>query len=221
MNLFKRFFGSRSQPTPQPPPTSTDETKQIPDDGKVSGKCVAGTDFQVVENRVFWGSGHNAVFNDQYTPIEVDWLLGGALFPVGTTLTGAECNTLLNGNLPAALQIVLFSNKKFNRHQTSEESHKDALCLIVSKLYLSFAVRNNVPFLEAERAFTDAMGLSKQAVAQTEGLSTGAQQATTRGGGGIRELTLDLGNGVSMKLVRIPAGKFLMGSPETEKIAQG
>ena len=30
-------------------------------------------------------------------------------------------------------------------------------------------------------------------------------------------LTLDLGNGASMKLVRIPAGKFLMGSPETEK----
>ncbi|MCY2953677.1 MAG: formylglycine-generating enzyme family protein [Planctomycetota bacterium] len=32
-----------------------------------------------------------------------------------------------------------------------------------------------------------------------------------------KELTLDLGNGVSMKWVQIPAGKFLMGSPETEK----
>ena len=32
-----------------------------------------------------------------------------------------------------------------------------------------------------------------------------------------RELTLDLGNKVTMKLVLIPAGKFLMGSPETEK----
>jgi formylglycine-generating enzyme len=32
-----------------------------------------------------------------------------------------------------------------------------------------------------------------------------------------KELILDLGNGVSMKLVRIPAEKFLMGSPETEK----
>jgi len=32
-----------------------------------------------------------------------------------------------------------------------------------------------------------------------------------------RELTLDLGKGISMKLVLIPAGKFLMGSPDSEK----
>jgi formylglycine-generating enzyme len=32
-----------------------------------------------------------------------------------------------------------------------------------------------------------------------------------------KELTLDLGNKVTMKLVLIPAGKFTMGSPDTEK----
>ncbi|MCY2930599.1 MAG: hypothetical protein NTV86_14090 [Planctomycetota bacterium] len=32
-----------------------------------------------------------------------------------------------------------------------------------------------------------------------------------------KELTLDLGKNVAMKLVLVPAGKFLMGSPETEK----
>jgi formylglycine-generating enzyme len=32
-----------------------------------------------------------------------------------------------------------------------------------------------------------------------------------------KELTLDLGDKVTLKLVLIPAGKFLMGSPETEK----
>jgi formylglycine-generating enzyme required for sulfatase activity len=32
-----------------------------------------------------------------------------------------------------------------------------------------------------------------------------------------RRLDLDLGNGMSMKLVLIPAGKFLIGSPDTEK----
>jgi formylglycine-generating enzyme required for sulfatase activity len=30
-------------------------------------------------------------------------------------------------------------------------------------------------------------------------------------------MTLDLGNGVTMKLILIPAGKFIMGSPESEK----
>lgn len=49
-----------------------------------------------------------------------------------------------------------------------------------------------------------------EAMAQT-------QPADTRSLTGPKELTLDLGNGVSMKLVEIPAGKFLMGSPETEK----
>jgi formylglycine-generating enzyme required for sulfatase activity len=32
-----------------------------------------------------------------------------------------------------------------------------------------------------------------------------------------KELTLDLGNKVTMKLVLIPAGKFTMGSPKDEK----
>ena len=32
-----------------------------------------------------------------------------------------------------------------------------------------------------------------------------------------RELTLDLGNKITLKVVRIPAGRFVMGSPETEK----
>ena len=32
-----------------------------------------------------------------------------------------------------------------------------------------------------------------------------------------KELTLDLGKKVTMKLARIPAGKFTMGSPKTEK----
>jgi len=44
-----------------------------------------------------------------------------------------------------------------------------------------------------------------------------AQQASPRGTAGAKGLCLDLGNKVTMKLVQIPAGKFSMGSPETEK----
>lgn len=44
-----------------------------------------------------------------------------------------------------------------------------------------------------------------------------AQSAGTDGGAKAKELTLDLGDKVTLKLVEIPAGKFLMGSPETEQ----
>ena len=47
--------------------------------------------------------------------------------------------------------------------------------------------------------------------------TTQAQQAGARGGAGAKVLTLDLGDKLTLKLVQIPAGKFLMGSPETEK----
>jgi formylglycine-generating enzyme len=43
-----------------------------------------------------------------------------------------------------------------------------------------------------------------------------SQPATARSAIGPKELTLDLGDKVTLKLVEIPAGKFLMGSPETE-----
>jgi len=46
--------------------------------------------------------------------------------------------------------------------------------------------------------------------------SSGASNSQTTG-----NLTLDLGGGATMKLVLIPAGKFMMGSPATEKDRDG
>jgi formylglycine-generating enzyme required for sulfatase activity len=43
------------------------------------------------------------------------------------------------------------------------------------------------------------------------------QDEVSAGFGARKELALDLGGGLTMNLVLIPAGKFLMGSPETEK----
>ena len=54
---------------------------------------------------------------------------------------------------------------------------------------------------------------------QTKVLATEPVQAPS--GVTSKELTLDLGKNVVMKLVLIPAGKFLMGSPETEKDHEG
>jgi formylglycine-generating enzyme required for sulfatase activity len=50
------------------------------------------------------------------------------------------------------------------------------------------------------------VGDSKEAGAQTQPADSDAP----------KKLTVDLGNGVTLQLMRIPAGKFLMGSPETE-----
>ena len=44
-----------------------------------------------------------------------------------------------------------------------------------------------------------------------------AQDAAAASMGVPKALTLDLGNGVSMKLVLIPSGKFMMGSPDSEE----
>ena len=43
------------------------------------------------------------------------------------------------------------------------------------------------------------------------------QEAAAKALGQPKEMTLDLGNKVTMKLVLIPAGKFIMGSPESEQ----
>jgi formylglycine-generating enzyme required for sulfatase activity len=60
-----------------------------------------------------------------------------------------------------------------------------------------------------------AAGATAQATKPATQPSTSpATQASSQPG---KELTLDLGNKVTMKLVRVPAGKFMMGSPKTEK----
>jgi formylglycine-generating enzyme required for sulfatase activity len=51
---------------------------------------------------------------------------------------------------------------------------------------------------------------SKESAAQT-------RPASTQGIARAKEMTLDLGDKLTLKLVQIPAGKFLMGSPETEE----
>jgi len=60
-------------------------------------------------------------------------------------------------------------------------------------------------------AVKGAIGKAKMALVEKELRKLGPA-APPRG----RELVLDLGKGVTMKLVRIPAGRFLMGSPEAE-----
>ena len=61
-------------------------------------------------------------------------------------------------------------------------------------------------------------------VSKTYSAATSSQPATTpassQASQSAKELTLDLGDKVTMKLVLIPSGKFMMGSPENEKYRQ-
>src|SRR5438309_2226696 len=46
--------------------------------------------------------------------------------------------------------------------------------------------------------------------------ATRRQTETAKSLGKPKEFTVDLGNGMPLKFILIPAGKFMMGSPETE-----
>jgi len=70
------------------------------------------------------------------------------------------------------------------------------------------------------------MSCSSGQPASSHSTATSAAPAAQNAAGGTtpaiqppKELKLDLGNGVSLKLAEIPAGKFKMGSPESEKAA--
>jgi formylglycine-generating enzyme required for sulfatase activity len=47
----------------------------------------------------------------------------------------------------------------------------------------------------------------------------GRQEADSKTNGPPKELTMDLGRGVKLEMVLIPAGEFLMGSPDSDKDA--
>ena len=66
-----------------------------------------------------------------------------------------------------------------------------------------------------------AVGGCESSDCSGQGQTTAKQDKADKPSGIPKELTLDLGNKVTMKLVLIPAGKFLLGSPEGEKGRQG
>ena len=106
--------------------------------------------FRIIGSTAFWGNGHQITFNNEYTSVERNWLLDGKLYPVSSTLTKAELRELVEGNFPAAFQVELRSSQQFNLPKPKESNGYN---LAIIKLFLSYAVRNNVAFAEAIRIY--------------------------------------------------------------------
>ncbi len=62
-----------------------------------------------------------------------------------------------------------------------------------------------------------AAGGCKSKESSGQGRATAQQNEAAKSLGIPKELTIDLGNNVTMKMVLIPSGKFTMGSPDNEK----
>jgi ankyrin repeat protein len=110
--------------------------------------------YQVLGNRAFWGGGNDVALNEEYTPLELGWLLDGSLFRVGPILTKETCQELVEGNFAAAFEVAAKSNRNLGKKPPQKS---DGYILAIIKLQLSFAIRNSVSFPEVVRAFKNAM----------------------------------------------------------------
>ena len=110
--------------------------------------------FRIIGSTAFWGNGHQITFNNEYTSVERNWLLDGKLYPVSSTLTKAELRELVEGNFLQRFQVELRSSQQFNLPKPKESNGYN---LAIIKLFLSYAVRNNVAFAEAIRIYETRM----------------------------------------------------------------
>ncbi len=93
------------------------------------------------------------------------------------------------------------------------------LLFAISLVVLPMVALGQLDSKESERRLEEMnrRAAERRAISTTQAKP---QPSDTSSVSGTKELTLDLGNKVTMKLVQIPAGKFLMGSPETEKVRE-
>ena len=83
------------------------------------------------------------------------------------------------------------------------------------------ASKTKVPPIQQGKALPEAaVGGETQRAADTAGKATQEVRAGGETKNPPKELAVDLGNGVKLEMVLIPAGEFLMGSPDSDKDAQ-
>jgi len=114
--------------------------------------------YYIGEKAASWGNGHprhSGAFNEDYNSIELSWLLDGSLFPVGREIMKSDCQKIVEGNFSAASAVLMRASQ--NLHVPPPDK-ADVYTLVIKKFHLSYAVRNDVDWQAAERAFKVAMG---------------------------------------------------------------
>ncbi len=104
--------------------------------------------FYVGDRAAQWGSGHSVAFNDEWSPVQLSWILDGNIFPVERSFAFSNLQAIMDGYRPHAERAL---------QRAGKYDPDDAINMVIHKFFLSYAVGHGVSIREAQDAYTRVM----------------------------------------------------------------